>query len=152
MRISTATRVISRVMALTLVFMASASAGTWRCLDGTPCQPECGMGGSHAAVAEVTNRLDSACGRCPGSSVLNPNASSTTGLFAPNGCILSADERSLVSVQEGNGIPLDGPATLAVAPKVSQSARGLIPAVSYIIFFQKHLQRPAFGRAPPLVS
>ena len=110
------------------------------------------MEAGHAAVAQVTDRINSACGRCPGSSVLNPESSSTTGLFAPNGCVLSADERPLVSVQEGNGIPLDGPVTIAFAPKVSQSARGLIPAVSYLGSFQKHLQRTDFGRAPPLVS
>ena len=110
------------------------------------------MGAGHAVVAEVTDRINSACGRCPGTSVFNSQSSSTTGLFAPNGCVLSADERPLVSVQEGNGIPLDGIATLAEAPEVTESARGQDPAVSYSVSFQKHLQRPDFGRAPPLVS
>ena len=148
MRISTATRMTSRILALTLVIMASASGGSWRCLDGTPCHADCGMEAGHALVTEVTN----ACGMCPGSSVLIPASSSSARLSAPNGCILDADERPLVLVQEWNPIPLDGLATLPTAPEVIEFAQVQIPNVTYVDSYQKHLRRPDSGRSPPVVS
>ena len=152
MRIPAATRMIARILALTLVVMASASGGSWRCLDGTLCQADCGMGAGHGAANAITVLSDSECGSCPESRAFTGGRPSSLGVSNQSSCFLSADERPVPSVQERAPIPLELVSLIPAAVELVLTPRAEAATTSEPPSIQERSRRPYIGRAPPLAS
>jgi hypothetical protein len=152
MKIDSATKMIARILALTLVVMATASGASWRCLDGTLCQANCGMGSVHGTANPVTVQLGSECGYCPEASVLSAAGPSSAGISHPSGCILSAEERPLLSVQEQTLPTLEFASVIPAGVEFNRPARAESTTASPIPLNRDHFERPYIGRAPPFAS
>ena len=151
MRITPHNRRLAWLLTVALVFMATASGASWRCLNGAPCLTACSMAGSHGKAQKPDREVGGGCNRCADSPRIVAEAAASATMSAGDSCVLKADDRPASTAPERVAASPDSTATLPSLPSPSVGERP-IQYASLHLFASSPSHPLTSGRAPPFVS